>query len=201
MKKLIFTTILTLLGITALTSCVEEGKKGEQLTTMLTIESSQDLIDVCDIEITFKGKGGVNTIDTITETTWHRIVVNDSFPVKIGMIRLKYLVKPDFKPTKETYELLCDYTVISKGKDDPNTSYRPLMLYDVPGNKVASILDLENYLSKDYVAREGDPDYYLSSIITVTKAENHPGGEPFIFDNELPDSLLVEELPVEDLND
>ena len=92
MKKFIFTTILTLMGVMALTSCIE--KRGEQLTTMLTIESSQDLIDACDIEITYKGKGGVNMVDTITTAKWHKIIINDSFPTKVGMVNLRYLVKP-----------------------------------------------------------------------------------------------------------
>ena len=51
MKKFIFTILLTLMSCMALTSCIE--KRGEQLTSMLTIESSQDLLDACDIEITY----------------------------------------------------------------------------------------------------------------------------------------------------
>ena len=46
MKKVIIATILTLMGVMAITSCTEDAKKGDRLTTMLIIESSQDLIDV-----------------------------------------------------------------------------------------------------------------------------------------------------------
>lgn len=192
MKKLIFTSILTLLGVMALTSCVERPKEGDQLTTMLTIESSQDLIDVCDIEVTYKGKGGVNKIDTITETEWHKIIINDSFPTKIGVITLRYLVKPGFKPTKDKYNLLCNYTLITKEMErERNQPF--LRLFDVPADKVADFLDLKNYLNKDLVRNEADSISYYGEVITVFKAKEEVGFDPFIFDDEKPTAPLVDD--------
>ena len=199
MKKLIFITILTLMGVMAITSCTEDAKKGDRLTTMLIIESSQDLIDVCDIQITYKGKGGVNTIDTITTTKWHKIIVNDSFPTKIGLVVLRYLVKPGFKPTKDFYNLECRYRSTCK-EQEHRIDYYPLRMPDVPGDKIASILEMENYMHKDTEEREAKQEVFISSIDIVTKAKNGSTGDPFDikFEGETDSSSvqLVEEQPV-----
>ena len=199
MKKVIIATILTLMGVMAITSCTEDAKKGDRLTTMLIIESSQDLIDVCDIQITYKGKGGVNTIDTITTTKWHKIIVNDSFPTKIGLVVLRYLVKPGFKPTKDFYDLECSYRSTCKEQEHEN-GYTPLRMPDVPGDKVASILEMKNYMDKDTEEREAKKEVFIGSIDIVTKAKNDSTGEPFIikFEGETDSSSgqLVEEQPV-----
>jgi hypothetical protein len=163
---------------------------------MLTIESSQDLIDVCDIEIIYKGKGGVNKIDTITKTEWHKIIINDSFPTKIGVITLRYLIKPDFKPTKDTYDLLCTYSLLTK-EVDREKGHMFLRLFDVPADKVASILDLNNYLNKDVVKNEADSIYYFGEVITVFQAKDDMGFDPFIFDDLKPLPPLVEDSSVE----
>lgn len=199
MKKLIFTTILALIGVMAITSCTEDAKKGDRLTTMLIIESSQDLIDVCDIQITYKGKGGVNTIDTITTTKWHKIIVNDSFPTKIGLVVLRYLVKPGFKPTKDFYNLECRYRSTCK-EQEHRIDYYPLRMPDVPGDKIASILEMQNYMHKDTEEREAKQEVFIGSIDIVTKAKNGSTGDPFDikFEGET-DSIsgqLVEEQPV-----
>ena len=199
MKKLIFATILTMMGVMAITSCTEDAKKGDRLTTTLTIESSQDLIDVCDIQITYKGKGGVNTIDTITTTKWHKTIVNDSFPTKIGMVVLRYLVKPGFKPTKDFYNLKCRYLSTCKEQEHKN-GYNPLMMPNVPGDKVASILEMLNYMNKDTEEKEAKQEAFIGSIDIVTKAKSGSTGDPFDikFEGETDSrsGQLVEEQPV-----
>ena len=196
MKKFIFTILLTLVGCMALTSCIEKAN-GEQLTTMLTIESSQDVIDVCDIEITYKGKGGVNMVDTITKTTWRKIIINDSFPTKVGLINLRYLVKPGFKPAKDTYNLVCEYQITFKEQKDYDISggYWPLNMPDVPSDKVVSFLELLNFHSNQIAE---DEDIYSGNVLIVTKAKNdHKGITPFDFEYEwqTDDSSMVK--PVE----
>ena len=196
MKQLFYTTLLALMGVMALTSCTGEAKRGDQLTAMLSVESTQDLIDACDIEITYKGKGGINRVDTITTTEWHKIVVNDSFPVKIGMIRLKYLVKPGFKPTKDTYDLECQYTLSTKETESERQNME-LRLLNVPAGKVISLLDLKNYFTRDYVKREADTDFYLCSICMVSRAEDESARDLFIFYDDVGLNELQEEIPVE----
>ena len=172
MKKFIFTIQLTLMSCMALTSCIE--KRGEQLTSMLTIESSQDLLDACDIEITYKGKGGIDLTDTITKTKWFKIIVNDSFPTEIGLVNVRYLIKPEYKPIKDScYLLYCTYEL--KVKEDMFLAGgKPLYLENVPGNKVVSFLDLINIQVKE-TENEVLPNFEISGLYTVKKkspAEN-----------------------------
>ena len=194
MKKLIFTTILTLLGISVLISCTGESKRGERLTTMLSVEASQDLIDVCDIEIIYKGKGGVNMVDTITKTEWHKIVVNDSFPTKIGVVTMRYLVKPGFKPSKKTYDLSCNDTVLTKEVEREIPS-RCFELFDVPADKVASFLELYNIFNKDDVKNDADSSVY-TNVITVIKVKDKAAKVPFVFNDQLRSEEPVVEEPL-----
>lgn len=195
--------MLTLIGATVLTSCID--KRGDRLTSMLTIKSSQDLIDVCDIEITYKGKGGVNMVDTITTTKWNKIVINDSFPTKIGMVAVRYLVKPGFKPTKETYNLECEYKLTLREQDEyeHTMGYFPITLPDVPGDKVASFLELKNFQNRHMVEDEERSDVENAGVLIATKAEYDPyGNRPFDvkYKWQMNDSntvQLVEEKPVE----
>ena len=182
--------MLALLGVMVLTSCYkQQSKKCDQLTTMMKVEASKDLIDVCDIEITYKGKGGINAIDTISETEWYRIVVNDSFPTKIGVITFRYLIKPGFKPTKDKYNLDLRWSMGCKEQKEFDDSGFPLDLYDVPGDKVESFLDLYN-MESERVLKNGENFAVSYSsingstiIYTVTKAQ--PGSNntsPFKID-------------------
>ena len=157
---------------------------------MITIEASQDLIDACDIEITYKGKGGINTVDTITSTEWHKIIVNDSFPVKIGMVDLRYLVKPGFKPDKDFYDLECQNTLITR-ETARQREYPCLLLYDVPAGKVAEFLELQNYFYRDVVNLELDS----KTTVMVSRAKDlGTSKELFIFLDEY--SSEPEEEPV-----
>ena len=193
MKKSIFTIMLTLISVMVLTSCYEQqSNKGDQLTTMMKVEASKDLIDVCDIEITYKGKGGFNTIDTISATEWYKIVVNDSFPTKIGVLGFRYLIKPGFKPTKDKYNLDLRWSMGCKEQKEFDDSGFPLDLYDVPGDKVESFLDLYNMASERVLKNGENSAVSYSSIngstiiYTVTKAQ--PGSKnssPFKIDVDI----------------
>jgi hypothetical protein len=173
MKKFIFTILLGLMGGMALTSCIEKGN-GERLSTMLTIESSKDLLDACDIEITYKGEGGIDLVDTITTANWFKIIVNDSFPTEVGLVNLRYLVKPGFKPTKDFYDLDCRCELKAK-EDDLRSRTYPLHLHLVAGDKVLTYLDLINIQVKETVEDAARPEIAETGLYTVerkTQAEN-----------------------------
>ena len=173
-------TVLVVIATTCLTSCYEQSQKGEQLTTMIKVRSTQDLIDVCDIEITYKGKGGINTIDTISTTDWNKIVVNDSFPTKIGVVAFRYLIKPGFKPAKATYDLQHDFYVFTK-EQEYNYGWYPLYLMNVPADKVESFLDLRNFQGKDIVELEADTNVINSGIVKVSRTKQE-SSLPFVFE-------------------
>ena len=194
MKRLIYITIVALLGCMALTSCVETGKKGERLTTELCIKSSQDLIDVCDIEVTYKGKGGVNMTDTITSTKWKKTIINDSFPTKIGIVTTRYLLKPGVRRYKGNYSLACRFTITTL-EEDFETDYYDLRL-EVPSNKVDGILDLMNYFKKDAIQQEADPKYMFSGVATVFRDKSTNGKVKFYFGSSNCDGHIWKQVPV-----
>lgn len=194
MKEYMFSAILVLMGIMALTSCHETNKEEGDglLTTELCIMSSQDLIDVCDIEVTYKGKGGVNMTDTITTTEWKKTIVNDSFPAKIGIISSRYLLKPGVKHDKENYCLESRYTVKTL-EGDFETDFYVLRLKKVPGSKVDNIVEMLNYFGKDNVQHEADSTYIISSVVKAIKDTSNPDSVKFTFDyGSVPDKNLIE---------
>lgn len=141
MKRIFFTAAIMVAAIMALTSCTGSNN-GEKLTTVIHLSASQDLLDVCDIEVTYKGKGGVDIIDTVRTKIWEKTIVNDSFPTEIGMPKHRYLIKPGFKPTKEKYDLVLEYNIFTM-EQYYNTGWWFLNLKDVPGDKVLSFMDVK----------------------------------------------------------
>ena len=95
MKKLLsYFAIIALAAIT-LNSCNKQQAETEKevpLKVTYTIECSQDLMNLCDMVVTYKGNDGVNVSDTITATpadttgtlTWTKTVGTHEIPAKIG---------------------------------------------------------------------------------------------------------------------
>ena len=79
-----------------LTSCGQqqqaETEKEVPLKVTYSIDCSRDLLDLCDVVVTYKGDDGVDVIDTITANpsdsawmqTWSKTVGTHKVPVKIG---------------------------------------------------------------------------------------------------------------------
>lgn len=169
MKSIIIITVLTVTALMMLSSCIDNTKRGERLTTMLTVNPSQDLLEACDIEVTYKGKGGVDIVDTISDTEWYKIIVNDSFPTQVGVVSFRYLMKPGFKPTKDKYDLTSSFSISLKEQAMYiDTQSYPIYLVDVPGDKVESYIDLYNFRSND----EYDPGRYNFYVLKVIKVDN-----------------------------
>ena len=102
MKKLLSNfTIMMLVAAMALTSCDQQQAENENevpLKVTYVMECSRDLLDLCDVVVTYKGDDGANAVDTIkaaptdsTETkTWTKTVGTHKIPVIIGYIRLNH---------------------------------------------------------------------------------------------------------------
>ena len=152
MKKFILTTTaFMVLVITAFTSCDSRNiRLGNKLVTTINIQSSQDLIDVCDIEVTYKDKGGVDVIDTITSTQWRRIIVNDTFPTQVGLLNYRFLMKPNPQLKKDR----CQLELSIAYEDSPmgiglnhltQCSQTPIKIDDIASDKVAAYLALKEF--------------------------------------------------------
>lgn len=158
MKRLSITSLLSIaaliLAALAIVSCTPRsgnntlGKK--ELTTTLQVEASDDLIAASDIEITYKGKGGIDVTDTITSTRWLKKIVNDSFPTEIGVVHYRMLIKPDAKFDKDrcqlSLELKCKCISTSFLKMPFfDWTVNPIDIDDIASSKVAAYLELQEF--------------------------------------------------------
>lgn len=156
MKRILIIATL-ILATVAIVSCNPESRKSndgkKQLETFLEVEASEDLIAASDIEITYKGKGGVDVTDTITSTTWRKKIVNDSFPTEIGIVNYRMLIKQDPKFEKDRCQLVLGLTCRSTQRfviGMPISSMESLQLIDIDdiaSSKVADYLKLQNFTS------------------------------------------------------
>ena len=156
MKRLSITSLLStatlILATVAIVSCTPgsdnkpHGKK--ELTTTIKVEASDDLIAASDIEITYKGKGGIDVTDTITSTRWQKKIVNDSFPTEIGIVNYRMLIKPDAKLDKERCQLSLELKCMCKSTSFLKIpifdwSEKPIDIDDIASSKVPAYLEMQ----------------------------------------------------------
>ena len=156
MKRLSITSLLStatlILATVAIVSCTPgsdnkpHGKK--ELTTTIKVEASDDLIAASDIEITYKGKGGIDVTDTITSTRWQKKIVNDSFPTMIGVVNYRMLIKPDAKLDKERCQLGLELKCMCQSTSFLmipifDWSEKPIDIDDIASSKVPAYLEMQ----------------------------------------------------------
>ena len=147
----------------------------DQLTSTIVIKSSQDLIDLYDIEITYKGEDGINVTETITTPRWVKTVVNKNFPTQIGIEDCRLFRKPGVKTDKETYDLVCDFTI---GAQEFGYNFQIIDERNVPADKALSILNNYDFRSyqEEKIKSWGVDDVSFRGTFTVEKQDalNHP---------------------------
>ena len=116
MKKLLSYSAIMMLAAMVLTSCGQrqqtETEKEYPLKVTYVMECSEELLNLCDVVVTYKGDDGVNVVDTITDDpdeparmqTWTKTVATHEVPVKIGF---------DYTLLQKTDTLLYEYEWIS----------------------------------------------------------------------------------------
>lgn len=161
------------LATAAFTSCGgSDTASGKKLVTTILIKSSQDLIDVCDIELTYKGKGGVDVIDTITSTRWKINIFNDSFPTETGLLGYRFLIKPDHKFDKDRCQL--DFDVIYMEKpalifQPPLTRWtqKPIEIDDIASSKVVAYLEMKELQAQ----MDKESDFFSAHKVILTDGQ------------------------------
>ena len=139
--SIIATLILATVAITACSPGSSKYPRGTKvLMTTLKVKASDDLIAASDIELTYRGKGGVEVTDTITSTNWEKKIINDAFPTLIGLSNYRLLIKPDAKFDKDRCQL--ELTINYK---DPlaQATITPIDIDDIASSKVAAYLELK----------------------------------------------------------
>ena len=128
MKKLLsYSPIMMLVAAMALTSCSQqqaENEKDVPLKVTYILDCSKDLLNLCDIVVTYKGNDGVDAVDTITANadatdslgtqTWTKVVGTHEIPVKIG-IDYTFVPKTDTLILDGKYaSLTANYNIIAE---------------------------------------------------------------------------------------
>ncbi len=114
MKRLLFMTTLLMMAAFSLTSCGDDEPK-EKVTATATynLSFSQDLLDACNVFITYKAENGRNVMEPVTSTWWTKTVTSDKFPAEFGVM-YKFSTKSDAELTKEKYNLTCEFNFSCK---------------------------------------------------------------------------------------
>ena len=142
MKKFIYMAALLMLAALTLTACGDdEPKVKTTATATYNMTFSQDLLDACNVFITYKAENGRNVMEAVNSVT------SDDFPAEFGVM-YKFSTKSDAALVKDKYDLKCELkfnVVTSKGASYSNT----VTIIDatgVPNNRVVS--ELNKYSGK-----------------------------------------------------
>lgn len=160
MKKYIFIAVLLVATALTVTSCGDdEPKDNATATATYSLSMSQDLIDACNVFITYKAENGRNVKDKISEIWWTQSITSDKFPAEFGM-KFEFSPKALAELTKEKYNLTCELTLnikTSKGANYTN-SFDIIKSPDVAKDKVISTLERKSGTSVGFrVSKDGIP--------------------------------------------
>ena len=85
--KYLLSTAFLLVAIFSLTSCgKDEPKQKQTATATYNLSFSQDLLDACNVIITYKAENGRNVMEPVTEPWWTKSITSDKFPAKFGVM-------------------------------------------------------------------------------------------------------------------
>lgn len=108
MKKFFYMAALLIVAALTMSSCgSDEPKEKTTATATYNMTFSQDLLDACNVFITYKAENGRNVMEAVTATWWTKTVTSDKFPAEFGVM-YKFSTKSEAELTKEKYDLTCD---------------------------------------------------------------------------------------------
>ena len=120
MKKLIYLALIIAIAIPAITSC---GKKPSAIKcgTIYHLSVSQDLLDLCDIMVSYRDADSVIKTSKINDIEWKKMVMNktDTFNDWMGY---EFKLKPGVKLSKDAYEFLLSYEILNFHKFSGGTA-------------------------------------------------------------------------------
>lgn len=98
---------LLLVAALSLTSCGDDEPKDKvTATATYNMSFSQDLLNACNVFITYKAENGRNVMEAVNSTWWTKSVTSDKFPAEFGVM-YKFSTKSDAELTQEKYDLTC----------------------------------------------------------------------------------------------
>ena len=143
MKKYFYMALLLIATALTMTSCgSDEPKDKVTATATYNITISQDMLNACNVFITYKAENGRNVMEAVTATWWTKTVTSDKFPAEFG-VYYQFSTKSDAELTQEQYDLTCDmnFNVKTSKGAAYNNNITILGAPDVAKNKVVSTLE------------------------------------------------------------
>ncbi|MBQ3362531.1 MAG: hypothetical protein IJG42_01085 [Muribaculaceae bacterium] len=158
MKKYLLMTVVLITAALSLTSCGDDEPK-EKVTATATYNMtfSQDLLNACNVFITYKAENGRNVMEAVTSTWWTKTVTSNDFPAEFGVM-YKFSTKSNAELTQEQYDLTCDLNFNVKTSKGASYSNNVTIINapDVKKDKVVSTLDKLSGKSTGYrVSKDG----------------------------------------------
>ena len=147
MKKCFHIAALLFAATLMLTSCGDdEPKEKVTATAIYTMTFSQDLLDACNVFITYKAENGRNVMEAIreNETWWTKTVTSDKFPAEFGVM-YKFSTKSDAELTKDKYDLTCELNFNVKTSKGASTTNSVTILNSVGVAKDKVLNTLKKY--------------------------------------------------------
>ena len=143
MKKYFVIAALLITAALAITACGDdEPKETVTATATYSMNFSQDLLNACNVFITYKAENGRNVMEAVTSTWWSKSVTSDKFPAEFGVM-YKFSTKSDAELVQEKYDLTCELNFSCK--TSKGASYTNLVTIinskGVARDKVVSTLD------------------------------------------------------------
>ena len=143
MKKYFIIAALLITAALAITACGDdEPKETVTATATYSMNFSQDLLNACNVFITYKAENGRNVMEAVTSTWWTKSVTSDKFPAEFGVM-YKFSTKSDAELVQEKYDLSCELNFSCK--TSKGASYTNMVTIinskGVAKDKVVSTLD------------------------------------------------------------
>ena len=147
MKKFFYMSVLVLMAALTLTSCGSDDSKDEPsgsktIVYSASVSFSQDMIDICDVTLTYKDADGKTVAETIKSTTWSKTFNVKKLPAVVGA-KCDFKLKDGVQLTKDKYDIVSSITHnvtvdgAKKGYDEPQIF---IGSYGVKNDKVAEQL-------------------------------------------------------------
>ena len=152
MKKFFYMAALLIVAALTMSSCgSDEPKEKTTATATYNLTLSQDLLDACNVFITYKAENGRNVMEAVTATWWTKTVTSDKFPAEFGVM-YKFSTKSEAELVKEKYDLTCDLNFSAKTSKGANYSNSVTIINypSVNKDKVVNTLEKQSGKSVGY---------------------------------------------------
>lgn len=115
MKKTMLLLAAMMVGLMGLTACGDddndEPAQDKTLTTTYEVKVSQDLLDVANVVMRYKGNNGENKFEAITSPQeWKKTVTTKKYPAPVGVL-FEVSEKDTYSSTKDAYDLYIEVEI------------------------------------------------------------------------------------------